>query len=114
LIEAAHAILRSRDALALWGKKLLRRKGQVKLVVAAMARKLAVAIWYLMKGRWTPLEEIDERLEIKVGKMLTGVGTAALKKLGKTRKALREEIHASLKAGRTYFLDPNLKLAAKA
>jgi transposase len=114
LIEAAHAILRSKDPLALWGKKLLRRKGQVKLVVAAMARKLAVAIWYLMKGRWTPLEEIDERLEIKVGKMLTGVGTAALKKLGKTRKALREEIHASLKAGRTYLLNPNLKFAAKA
>jgi hypothetical protein len=38
---------------------LLRRKSEVKLVIAAIARKLAVAVWYLMTGRWTPLEEID-------------------------------------------------------
>jgi hypothetical protein len=36
-----------------------------------------------------------------------------LKQLGKTRKAFREEIHASLKAGRTYLLDPSLKFVAK-
>jgi transposase len=114
LIESAQSILRSKDPLARWGKKLLRRKGQVKLVVTAMARKLAVAVWYLLMGRWTALEEVDERLALKVGKILTGVGTKGLKKLGKTRKAFREEIHASLKAGRTYLLDSNLKFVAKA
>jgi transposase len=114
LIESAQSILRSKDSLALWGKKLLRRKGQVKLVVAAMARKLAVAVWYLMMGRWTALEEVDERLALKVGKILTGVGAKGLKKLGKTRKAFREEIHLSLKAGRTYLLNPTLRLPAKA
>ena len=109
LIEAAHSILRSKDPLAQWGKKLLRRKGQVKLVVAAMARKLAVAVWYLMMGRWTPLEELDERLEIKVGKILTSVGTQGLKELGKTRSAFKKEVHGALTAGRVYLLDPNKK-----
>jgi transposase len=107
LIEGAQAILRcSNNPLALWGKKLLRRKGEVKLVVAAIARKLAVAIWYLMMGRWTPLQEIDERLDIKVSKMMTTVGKKGLQKLGKTRKAFKEEIYASLR-GRVYVLNPN-------
>jgi transposase len=108
LIEAAQAILRcSKNPLAKWGKKLLRRKGSVNLTVGAMARKLAVAVWYLMMGRWTPLEEIDAPLAQKVGKMITSVGANGLKQLGKTRKAFREEIHKALKAGRVYQLDPN-------
>jgi len=109
LIESAHSILRSKDPLAQWGKKLLRRKGQVKLAVAAMARKLAVAVWYLMMGRWTPLEELDERLVMKVGKILTSVGAGRLKQLGKTRKAFKEEIYGSLRAGRVYLLDLDKK-----
>ncbi len=90
LIEAAQAIMRSTHPLAKWGKKLLARKGSVNLAVAAVARKLAVAIWYLMMGRWTPLEDIDERLAIKVGKILTSVGAKGLQQLGQTRKALRD------------------------
>lgn len=110
LIESAQAILRcSQTPLAKWGKKLLARKGSVNLVVAAMARKLAVAVWYLLMGRWTPLEEIDARQTIKVGKMISQVGPVGLQKLGKIRKALREEVYASLKAGRVYVLDLNKK-----
>jgi transposase len=111
LIEAAQAILRSKHPLAKWGHKLLRRKGSINLVAGAVARKLAVAIWYLMMGRWTPLEEIDDRLALKVGKIITNVGSKGLKGLGKTRKAFREEIYGSLKTGRVYVLDPNKKLA---
>jgi len=106
LVEGAQAILRcSKTPLAQWGKKLLARKGLVNLVVAAMARKLTVAVWYLMNGRWTPLEEIDERLGRKVSKMISSVGSQALKKQGKTRKAYREEIYGRLKTGRVYALD---------
>jgi hypothetical protein len=55
LIEAAQASLRcSKTPLARWGKKLLARKGQINL---------AVAVWYLMMGRWTTLEEIDAHPE---------------------------------------------------
>ena len=108
LIEGAQAILRcSQTPLAQWGKKLLARKGQINLVVAAMARKLTVAVWYLMMGRWTPLEEVDPRLRLKVGKILSQVGAAGFKLLGKTRKAFRQEIFDSLQRGRVYVLDPN-------
>ena len=114
LVEAAQAILRSKTTLAQWGKKLLARKGSLNLAVAAVARKLAVAIWYLMMGRWTALEQIDEQLVIKVGKMITSVGTQQLQALGKTRKAYREEIYERLKTGRTYILNPNTKFTPKA
>ena len=114
LIEGAQAILRcSKTPLAQWGKKLLARKGQINLVVAAIARKLTVAVWYLMMGRWTPVAEIDLRLELKVTKIIGQVGTQGLKKLKKTRKAFREEIYQSLKKGRVYVLDPNKQFVAK-
>ncbi len=114
LIEAAQAILRSRHDLAKWGKKLLARKGSLNLAVAAVARKLTVAIWYLMMGRWTPLEEIDDLLSRKIGKIISQVGAPALEKLGKTRKDLRHELEATLKTGRVYQLDPNKKFEPKA
>jgi len=113
LIEGAQAILRSRDPLARWGKKLLARKGSVKLAVAAIARKLTVAVWYLLMGRWTPLEQIDERLSLKVGKIITHVGTEGLKTLGKKREAMRQEAFQSLKTGRIYQLDPSKKFTPK-
>jgi transposase len=114
LIEAAHSILRcSETPLAKWGKRLLARKGEINLVVAAMARKLAVAVWYLMNGRWTPLEEIDGRLAGKVTKMIGSVGEQGLKALGKDRKAYRQEIYERLKAGRVYVLDPHKQYTSK-
>ena len=90
------------------------RKGSVNLVVAAIARKLAVAVWYLMMGRWTPLEEIDSRLSIKLSKMISHVGTQGLEKLGKTRKDFRHEVHNRLKKGRTYVLDWEKKFSPAA
>lgn len=113
LIEGAQAILRcGKTDLTRWGKKLLARTGQINLVVAAIARKLAVAVWYLLKGRWTPLEEIDARLTIKVGKMIGSVGAKGLKKLGKVRRAYRDEIYQTLQSGRVYVLDPHKQLVA--
>jgi transposase len=109
LVEAAQSVLRSSSPLATWAKQLLARKGESKLVVAAVARKLTVSIWYLMMGRWTQLEEIDYRLKIKVGKMITVVGSEGLKQLGKKRKDFRQEIYAALKTGREYVLDPDKK-----
>jgi transposase len=112
LIEGAQAILRcSKSALARWGRKLLAAKGSVNLAVAAIARKLTVATWYLMMGRWTALEELDARLLRKVSHLIGAVGQPGLKALGKIRKAYREEICQRLKSGRTYLLDPNKKYA---
>jgi len=114
LIEAAQAILRcSQTPLAKWGKKLLARKGSVNLAVAAMARKLTVAVWYLLMGRWTPLEQIDEPLARKVGKIISSVGQPAIQRLGKTRKTYRQEAYQTLHTGRVYVLDPEKKFAPK-
>jgi transposase len=107
LIEAAQAILRSKDPMARWGRKLLARKGSLNLAVAAVARKLLVAVWYLMMGRSGTVERIDQSLAIKIGKILSHIGTRDLEQLGKTRKELREQIHQSLKSPRIYILDPN-------
>lgn len=112
LIEGAQAILRcSKSPLAKWGKKLLGRKGALNLVVCAMARKLIVAAWYLMMGHWTTLEEIDAALSLKVGKMISQVGSAALSQSAKTRKSFRQQIFQSLKAGKEYVLNPNKKFS---
>ena len=102
------AILRSsKTALGRWGRKLLAAKGSVNLAVAAIARKLTVAVWYLMMGRWTALEELDARLLRKVSSMISAVGQPTLKTLGKSRKLYTEEIRQRLKKGFTYHLDPN-------
>ena len=114
LIEAAQAILRcSQTPLAKWGKRLLARKGEVNLAVAAIARKLTVAVWYLLMGRWTPLEQIDGRLAIKVSKILSSVGQPAIQRLGKTRKTYRQEAYQTLHTGRVYVLDPDKKFTPK-
>lgn len=110
LMESAQSILRSgKTPLANWGKKLLGRKGVVNLAVAAMARKLAVAVWYLLMGRWTALEEIQKSQAIKVSKMISEVGPQGLKKLGNSRAAFRQEIYQSLMTQRVYVLDPSKK-----
>ena len=114
LVEGAQAVMRSpTHPFAKWGRKLLGRKSQVKLVIAAIARKLAVAIWHLMMGRWSALEEIDKPLAIKVGKMIGSVGKKGLQQLGLTRKAYREEVYTRLKTGRVYVMDPDKKLETK-
>jgi hypothetical protein len=56
-------------------------------------------------------EEIDERLALKVGKIITSVGTKGLKQLGKTRPTLRKETFNLLTTGRVYMLDPNKTFA---
>ena len=114
LVEGSQALLRcSKTPLAQWGRKLLARKGARNLVVCAMARKLAVAVWYLMMGRWTTLEEIDAGLNLKIGTMISRVGAAGLKQWGKTRKVFRQEIFQALKTGKVYVLDPNKKFSSK-
>lgn len=107
LVQSAQAILRSKHPLAKWGKKLLARKGSVNLAVGAIARKLAVAIWYLMMDRWTSLDEIDASLALKVGKIITQVGPKALKQMGTTRLQLRQQVYQSLKSQKLYPLNPH-------
>jgi transposase len=114
LVEGAQALLRnSRTPLAVWGRKLMGRKGVRNLAVCAVARKLTVAVWYLMMGRWTQLEEIESGLSLKLGKMISQANPAGLKSLGKTRKTFRKEIVQTLKTGKVYVLDLNREFTPK-
>lgn len=111
LIEAGQALLRSPNhPNAEWGRKLLARKGEVALVVAALARKLLVQVWYSLKGQTKPMEELTKPMSQKIGKMISRVGEDGLKKLGLTRKTLREQANGILlsrKPTREYVLrDP--------
>ena len=108
LIEAAQALLRSKDPAARWGKRLMARKGSLNLAVAALARKLTVAVWYLMMGRWSQLEEVDRRLSIKVCKIVGQLKPEAIAQLGCDAKALREKTKELLQHGRVYVLNPIL------
>jgi transposase len=106
LIQAAQAILRAgRNPLAKWGRKLLATKSHPNLAVAAIARRLTVAIWYLLRGRWTPLEEIDPYLQLKVSRMLGQLPPHHLQHSGKNRKQWKEDIYQRLKSTRIYRLD---------
>jgi len=107
LVQGAQAILRTNHPLGKWGRKLLARKGEWNLVVAAIARKMVVAIWYLLKGKWTQLEEIDAALNRKVGKILSHIDQEGFKAMGRARKDLRAEVFERLKNGRVYFLGRN-------
>lgn len=112
LVEAAQSIMRSpSSALAKWGKKLLGRTGQLSLVVAAIARRLTVAVWYLLRGRWTPLEEVDARLAQKISTIITNIGKERLEKLQKKRHDFREAMKESLQKG-TYLLDESRTIHA--
>ena len=104
LMEAAHSILRSKHPMTSWARQLLARKGSKTLVIAAVARKLAVSIWYLMKGQWTALQEVDPQLGTKISKIITTIGADVVKAQGLTRKKLREQLDERLKNGRVYQL----------
>ena len=81
LIQAAHALLRHENPLYRWGRRLAIRKGH-KVAVVAVARKLTVAIWYLLHGLFSPLLEIDKTLRVKITKLATTLGLPAIQQMG--------------------------------
>lgn len=111
LIEAGHALLRSPNhPNSDWGRKLLGRKGEVSLVVAALARKLITQVWYSLMERTEPMEQAAKPMVQKIGKIISRVGEEALTQLGTSRKTVREqalEILRTRKPGREYALRDN-------
>ena len=84
LIQGAHAILRMGKATALgqWGWKLFARKGSRNVAVAAVARKLAVQAWHLLRGNPPTLLDADKSLTLKLHKLAVILGGALREKLG--------------------------------
>ncbi len=84
--SAQNALCQKASPLHAWGWKLCLRKGSKKVAVVAIARKLTVSIWYLLRGLFTPLQQIDTSLEVKLVKLATAIGVKSLRHLGYASK----------------------------
>jgi transposase len=83
LIQSAQNALQQKNSpLHAWGWKLCLRKSNKNVAVAAVARKLTVSIWYLMRGLFAPLKQLDTTLQVKLGKLATAIGVKAIRQLG--------------------------------
>lgn len=84
LIQAAQSILRhGQGPTHRWAVALKMRKGAT-IAVAALARKLVVSIWYLLKGLFTPLTEVTAQLKIKMHKIACEIGSERIQIWGFT------------------------------
>lgn len=82
LVQSAHnAMVQRTSPLHKWGWKLRVRKHCNEAVVA-VARKLTVSIWYLLRGHFTPLLEASAHLHTKLLKLASVLGKAALHAAG--------------------------------
>ncbi len=82
LIQASQSVLRyGSGPTHRWAVALKMRKGAT-VAVAALARKLVVAVWYLLSGRFTPLTDIPTHLQVKVHKIAYEIGAKRLRALG--------------------------------
>ena len=85
LIQAAQSILRSKNAggekLRKWGYSLMCRKNK-NVAVAAIARKLVIAVWYLMRGVLPEIIDITKEVKQKMKKVADELGIALIKAMG--------------------------------
>lgn len=89
LLQSAHNALVQRGApLHKWGWRLLLKNKHRHQVAVAVARKLTVSVWHLLKGHFDVLGEPSEHLRIKLLKLATVLGKDQLRELGHaTREA---------------------------
>jgi transposase len=79
--SAQNAMVQRTSPLHKWGWRLRLRK-HANTAVVAVARKLTVSIWYLLKGRFTPLLEAGSHLTTKLLKLATILGRNQINSLG--------------------------------
>ena len=84
ILQSAHAILRmgpNTHPVAKWGQQKARQKGW-NVAAVAVARKLVVEIWYLMRGFYTNLEEVSPMIRLHLRKMGNTIGAKARREMG--------------------------------
>jgi transposase len=81
LIQSAKKLLQVNNPLQKWGLAVAVRRGRNKAAVA-VARKLCVAIWHILRGHVIGALEPIARLQTKLGKLATDFGLAQIKALG--------------------------------
>ncbi len=88
LIQAAQSVFRAGDenggSLKQWAIRLWMRKGNKKVAIAAVARKMIVSAWYFLKGYFTELKEVTPALKAKAAKMVQDLEKEAVLSLGYT------------------------------
>ncbi len=86
LIQASKRLLTTHNPLQKWGLGVALRRGMNKAAVA-VARKLTVAVWHVLKGHWNQALEENSTLLTKLTKLATELGVATLQELGYASKA---------------------------
>jgi transposase len=82
LIQSAQSIMRhGQGQTHKWAVALKMRKGN-NIAVAALARKLVVSVWYLLRGLFTPMTEVTEHIKVKLHKIASVIGKIRLRELG--------------------------------
>ncbi len=81
LIQSAKKLLQVNNPFQKWGLAVAARRGRKKAAVA-VARKLCVAVWHVMKGHVIGVIERMDTLHTKLGKLATELGVPAIKALG--------------------------------
>jgi transposase len=81
LVQSAKKLLQINNPLQRWGLALALRRGRNRAAVA-VARKLCVAVWHVLRGH--PIGALDrlDTLQTKLGKFATELGLSAIKALG--------------------------------
>jgi transposase len=77
LIQGAQAVMRQKQGsstLRDWGWRLFLRKGNRNVAVAAVARKMTIQLWHLLKGHGSTFEEQVDSLKLKLTKILRKLG----------------------------------------
>lgn len=86
LIQSAKMLLRTDNPLQKWGLSVALRRGSNKAAVA-VARKLTVNVWHILKDHWSVALEEGKTLTTKIYKLATEIGLPVLKELGYESKA---------------------------
>ena len=85
LIQASKRLLTTQNPLQKWGLSVALRRGMNKAAVA-VARKLTVAVWHVLKGHWNQALEETTTLLTKLMKLATELGVGTLRELGYASK----------------------------
>lgn len=90
IIQASKRLLTTHNPLQKWGLSVALRRGVNKAAVA-VARKLTVAVWHVLKGHWNQALEETTTLLTKLTKLATELGVSTLKELGYESKLAFQE-----------------------
>jgi transposase len=76
LIQGAQAVFRQKapNALRDWAWKIFLKKGNRNVAVAAIARRMAIQLWHLLRGRGVNREDQQKSLATKLRHITTTIG----------------------------------------